>query len=68
MRSSLPEARLQPSTFAVTFPDFLATELANASGFGGAQAETFSKGHESTSSAVHRRVVLPAAIAGVRCR
>ena len=29
MRSPLPEARLQPSAFAVTFPDFLAPELAN---------------------------------------
>ena len=34
----------------------------------GSQAETVSKGHESTSRAVHRRCVLPAAIAGVRCR
>lgn len=39
-----------------------------ASGLRGAQAETGGNGHESTSHVVHRRFVLPAAIAGVRCR
>jgi hypothetical protein len=34
----------------------------------GPQAETDGKGQESTSRAVHRRLVLPAAMAGVRCR
>jgi hypothetical protein len=38
------------------------------SGFGASQAESGNKGHESTSCAVHRRFVLPAAMAGVRCR
>ncbi len=38
------------------------------SGFGASQAETGGKGQESTSRAVHRRLVLPAAIAGVRWR
>jgi len=38
------------------------------SGFGASQAETGGKGQESTSRAVHRRLVLLAAIAGVRCR
>jgi hypothetical protein len=38
------------------------------SGLRGSQAESGGNGHESTSHAVHRRVVLPAAIAGVRCR
>src|SRR6266487_2400846 len=38
------------------------------SGLQGAQAETGGNGQESTSRAVHRRLVLPAAIAGVRCR
>jgi hypothetical protein len=41
---------------------------APTSGFGASQAKTGGKGQESTSRAVHRRVVLPAAIAGVRCR
>src|SRR5215467_390747 len=41
---------------------------APASTLSGSQAETFGKGQESTSFAVHRRVVFPAAIAGVRCR
>lgn len=36
--------------------------------FGGSQAETGGNGYESTSRAVHRRCVLPAAMAGVRCR
>jgi hypothetical protein len=39
-----------------------------ASGSGGSQTETDGKGHESTSRAVHRRFVLLAAMAGVRCR
>jgi hypothetical protein len=43
-------------------------DIALTSGFGGFQAEAGGKGHESTSRAVHRRFVLPAAIAGVRCR
>ena len=38
------------------------------SGFGATQAEIGTKGHVSTSRAVHRRVVLSAAMAGVRCR
>src|SRR2546421_7326485 len=38
------------------------------SGLSGAQAQTGGRGHESSSLAVHRRLVLPAAIAGVRCR
>ena len=41
---------------------------APASTLSGSQAETFGKGQESTSFAVHRRFVFPAAIAGVRCR
>jgi hypothetical protein len=40
----------------------------STSGLRGAQAETGGKGQESTSHAVHRRCVLPTAIAGVRCR
>ncbi len=43
-------------------------DTAFTSGFGVFQAEAGGKGHESTSRAVHRRFVLPAAIAGVRCR
>jgi hypothetical protein len=43
-------------------------EAASTSGFETPQAETFGNGQESTSHAVHRRWVLPAAIAGVRCR
>jgi hypothetical protein len=38
------------------------------SGFGASQAEIGTKGHESTSRAVHRRFALLAAMAGVRCR
>jgi hypothetical protein len=38
------------------------------SGWHGSQAETGGKGQVSTSRAVHRRWVLPAAMAGVRCR
>ena len=38
------------------------------SGFEASQAESGGKEQESTSRAVHRRLVLPAAIAGVRCR
>src|SRR5215467_6907480 len=41
---------------------------APASTLSGSQAETFGKGQESTSFAVHCRFVFPAAIAGVRCR
>jgi hypothetical protein len=41
---------------------------APTSDFLASQAETGGKGHESTSRAVQTRVVLPAAIAGVRCR
>src|SRR5947209_7096907 len=41
---------------------------ASTSGCDAAQAETFGKGQASTSRAVHRRWVLPAAMAGVRCR
>jgi hypothetical protein len=67
-RPPLPEARLHPISFAGTFTDFLATDTAPTSGFGGSQAETFDNGKESTSRAVHRRVVLPAAMAGVRWR
>jgi hypothetical protein len=36
-------------------------DTATAPGFLGSQAETGAKGHESTSRAVHRRLVLPAA-------
>ncbi len=43
-------------------------DTATALDFHGSQAETGGKGYESTSPAVHRRWVLPAAIAGVRCR
>jgi hypothetical protein len=43
-------------------------EAASTSGFETPQAETFGNGQESTSHAVHRRWVLPAAIAGVRWR
>jgi len=38
------------------------------SGFGASQAETGGNGHKSTSRAVHRLFVLPAAMAGVHCR
>jgi hypothetical protein len=41
---------------------------ATASDLRVSQAGTCGKGNESTSRAVHRRLVLPAAIAGVRCR
>src|SRR6266567_221053 len=41
---------------------------APTSGCDASQADTFGKGQESTSRAVHRRVVLPAAMAGVRWR
>jgi hypothetical protein len=41
---------------------------APASGLRGPQAETDGKGQERTSPAVHRRWLLPAAIAGVRWR
>jgi len=41
-------------------------ETATPSGLRGSQAKIGGKGQESTSRAVHRRVVLPAAIAGVR--
>ena len=43
-------------------------DTATTSGLRASQAETGDKGQESTSRAVHRRLVLPAAIAGVRCR
>ena len=39
-----------------------------ASGLNASQAETGDKGQVSTSRAVQRLLVLPAAIAGVRCR
>ena len=38
------------------------------SSFEASQVESGGKGHESTSHAVHRRFVLPAAMAGVRWR
>ena len=41
---------------------------APTSGCEASQGETVGKGQVSTSRAVHCRVVLPAAIAGVRCR
>ena len=41
---------------------------ATPSDFGASQAETGGNGQESTSRAVHCRLVLPAAIAGVRSR
>jgi hypothetical protein len=43
-------------------------DTAPTTGFEASQAETGGKGHKSTSRVVHRRWVLPAAIAGVRCR
>ncbi len=43
-------------------------DTAPPSGFDAFQAQTFGNGQESTSRAVHRRLVLPAAMAGVRCR
>ncbi len=49
-------------------PISLRHDTAPISGFGASQAEIGSNGQVSTSSAVHRRVVLPAAMAGVRCR
>jgi hypothetical protein len=39
-------------------------DTAPITGLRGSQAQTFGKGHESTSLAVHRRVVLTAAMAG----
>lgn len=41
---------------------------APTSDFGASQAEIGNNGQESTSRAAHRRWVLPAAMAGVRCR
>jgi hypothetical protein len=43
-------------------------DSATAPGCRRSQAESGGKGQESTSRAVHRRFVLPAAMAGVRCR
>src|SRR5258708_9677357 len=43
-------------------------DTATTSGLRGSQAETGGNGQESTSLAVHRRFVLPAAMAGVSCR
>jgi hypothetical protein len=66
-RPSLPEARLHPSASADTFTDFLGPDTASTSGLCSAQAEIGGNGQASTSRAVHRRVVLPAARASVRC-
>jgi hypothetical protein len=61
--------RPQPTSSAGTFIVFLAThDTPTASGFGSPQTQVGGKGRESTSRAVHRRCVLPAAMAGVRCR
>jgi len=48
-------------------PIFPRHDTAPISGFGASQAEIGGNGQVSTSRAVHRRVVLPAAMAGVRC-
>ena len=50
----------------VPSPISLRHETAPTFGFDAFQVETFGKGQESTSYVVPRRVVLPAAIAGVR--
>jgi hypothetical protein len=63
-----PEVRLHPSPLLASSPTSSQHDTETPSGFDASQAETGGKGHESTSRTVHRRVVLPAAIAGVRCR
>jgi hypothetical protein len=67
-RPPLPEVKLHPSPLLASSPTSSPHDTENPSSFDASQAETGGKGHESTSRAVHRRVVLPAAIAGVRCR
>ena len=52
----------------VSSPISLRHDTAPTSGFHASQAETDGKGYGSTSRVVQRRLVLPAAIAGVRCR
>jgi hypothetical protein len=67
-RPPLPEVRLHPSPLLTPSPTSSQHDTATTSGFNASQAETGSNGQVSTSRAVHRRWVLPAAIAGVRCR
>jgi hypothetical protein len=57
-----PEVRPHPTSSAGTFTDFSMTWHCPASGLSGSQAGTGGKGQASTSRAVHRRLVLPAAI------
>ena len=61
-------SEVHPSLSAGTSAVSPRQDTAPTSGFDTPQAETFGNGQESTSRAVHRWVVLPAAIAGVRCR
>ena len=65
-QASSPWSEAHSTSSTARSPTSPAHEKATAPDFHGSQAETGSKGEESTSRAVHRRVVLPAAIAGVR--
>src|SRR6266699_1857764 len=67
-RPSHPAMRPHPPFAAGTFTVFLWHDAPPTSGLRGAQADFDGTGQESTSRVVHRRLVLPAAIAGVRCR
>jgi hypothetical protein len=73
MRQSREACSSQCEALLAFFCGYLHPSLHNMrqpppSGFDATQAEASGKGHESTSRAVHRRWVLPAAMAGVRCR
>jgi len=63
-----PGVRLHPTSSATLSPTTPHHDTAITPGLRASQAGTFGKGHESTSRVVHCRFVLPAAMAGVRCR
>ena len=63
-----PQNEAPSELFRVYLPPSARDMRQNPICFDASQVESGGKGQASTSRAVHRRVVLPAAIAGVRCR
>jgi hypothetical protein len=67
-RRSRPGVRPHPTSSDSLSPTSPQHAPAGTSGLSSTQVEAGGKGQESTSRAVHRRWVLPAAMAGVRRR